>query len=197
MGYLGYFCNAEFVSLYQIENFIETGTNLGNSIEVALNSGIKNCYSCDIDPTCYNHSMKKFEGKDNVHIYLTNSFEFLNNVIDNIKGNTLFWLDAHFSPFSKNQYDPFHFPLVQEIKIVAKRHNICNDLIICDDIRVIKDENNPGYVKSVWDNLPDWAKIDNCLFSDCVSPLSQTHDYQVFLDNEFYLLFTPRKLQVG
>ena len=133
---------------YKLENFIETGCHTGCGITHALNSGLKNIYSCDIDKRFVNYCQNKFPGNCILH---THSVTFLESIVDFISGNCLFWLDAHFPEVwggvAANEEE--RFPLYKELELLSKKDNIQNDVIIIDDIRVIISEDNP--IKQTFD----------------------------------------------
>lgn len=99
---------------------------------------------------------------------------------------TLWFLDAHFG----NHEDDF--PLLAELELVAAmKPNVQNDVIICDDIRVIADEANPRF----WPGeLPAQYVRDEHPWAAYTAPFRQTHEVRVVLEDEGYLVLTPRTL---
>ena len=122
----------EITSAIKLEGIIETGTNLGFSTGYfAVKTGLP-VFSCEIDPMRFNLSQKLLLPYfKNIHLYNSNSVEFLKDFSANSKSIYFFYLDAHWYNF---------LPLKQEIQIIADRWE--QSVIMIDDFKV---EGDAGY----------------------------------------------------
>ncbi len=130
------------IDRYEIENFIETGCHTGSGIAHALQSGIHNIYTCDIDLKFVELCRNRFQGITAMHKH---SVDFLKEIADVIPGASIIWLDAHFPELTggKSNNKEEWFPLLEELKVLSKKDGVEHDVIIIDDIRVIISEDNP------------------------------------------------------
>ena len=80
---------------------IETGTYQGDMLQ-AMYSSFENLYSVEIFEELYKKCVKRFEGRNKVHLYNGDSSEFLPVMIKEAldkdeNGAIIFWLDGHYS----------------------------------------------------------------------------------------------------
>lgn len=172
-------------------NFVETGCYKGGGLRVAENH-CRFLLSCDISKKYVDICEKEYP---NACIFHMDSIEFLNTKLPLLFGKTLFWLDAHYP----KQYDPNisedesnKFPLLEELKIIKlKKEGYEQDVILCDDLRVVQSTDNPVLGKVGRDNLKNHHLIKDKIMQDYLSILSDTHNHQfIGLDS---LLFTPKE----
>lgn len=177
---------APLVNNFSLENFIETGCHTGSGIAHALGSGLKNIYSCDIDKKFVEYCQSRFAGSCILHMH---SVKFLENTIDFISGNCLFWLDAHFPELtgglSSNEEE--RFPLFKELEIISKKDNVKNDVIIIDDIRVIISEDNP--IKQTFD---EQYEVRGHTIKE-ITDLFPDHESNILQFQEGLLFLTPKE----
>jgi len=107
--------------------FVETGSHLGDGIQLALDSGFKTIYSIELAPGYYDHCVKRFEDNHNVHIIFGDSRLVMDGLLSNINEPITFWLDAHYFEYSI-------CPLLQEIEAIG-RHGIKTHTFMIDDVR--------------------------------------------------------------
>jgi hypothetical protein len=196
---------AELVQAHQIQNFVETGCWIGTGLIEARKSGIKNLYSCDIDRRAARISKAK---APDATIWHSTSIDFLNGILPEVKGVTMFWLDAHFPEdfWCKHHIDEEakfldpandwrlevseadRFPLFHEIMLIKKlKEDYEKDVILCDDIHVFQDEENEyrnpdvpeGYKQHGGWRTFKWL-------------LSDTHDMSVLEYGEKVAVWTPK-----
>jgi hypothetical protein len=143
--------------------FFETGTHKGDGVQNALNMGFEEVISIEILPELYEQCVKRFDDKikDNkVHLFLGDSNEYMEEMLELIKEPSLIFLDGHF-----NNGDP----LWKELEIL-KNHPIKTHTIIVDDMpnyfgngEKVKEkllEINPNYTLVYEDSLnPGTGKI--------------------------------------
>lgn len=105
--------------------FVETGTNFGGSVEVALELGFEKVLSCEFMQDRYEYCMNKFQADDNVFLWNGLSIDALPEIISNLDKRSLFWLDAH--------AEGGGVPTFEELDII-KSSNIKTHNILIDDI---------------------------------------------------------------
>ena len=111
--------------------FIETGTNLGNSLHHMLyKHAYLECFSCEPDTSRYNKSMERLQEYEKGHIFNLTSQKFLQMFnkkhTDLLSKNLLVWLDAHSKMFK--------WPLKDEITFFTSK--CASGFILIDDFKV-------------------------------------------------------------
>jgi hypothetical protein len=143
--------------------FFETGTHKGDGVQNALNMGFEEVISIEILPKFYEECVERFKDKieeNKVHLFLGDSNERMEEMLELIKEPSLIFLDGHF-----NNGDP----LWKELEIL-KNHPIKTHTIIVDDMpnyygngNKVKEkllEINPNYTLVYEDSLnPGTGKI--------------------------------------
>ena len=81
---------------YNYNLFIETGTYLGDMVEVQRNHFSK-VYSIELGTHLYNDAVQRFKNFDNVEILHGDSGKILKKLINKINEPAIFWLDGHYS----------------------------------------------------------------------------------------------------
>ncbi len=122
--------NKEVFSVVDAENyaFVESGTNLGCGISLALEHGFSEVYSIEPQEDFYRAATKRFAHHNNVHIYKGLSENVMCEICQNVNKPCFFWLDAHSDTYS---------PALKEIGAILLRNND-QDIIAVDDIRVFR-----------------------------------------------------------
>jgi len=139
---------------------LETGTHKGDGVQNALNTGFEEVISVEILPEYYEACIERFKGNDKIHLFLGDSNEKMEEMLELIKEPSLIFLDGHF-----NNGDP----LWKELEIL-KSHPIKTHTIIVDDMpnyfgngEKVKEkilEINPNYVFTYEDSYnPGTGKI--------------------------------------
>lgn len=131
-----------FKAKYGLEVFVETGAAAGNGLRHAESIGFTERYSCDLNPD----SVQQCSGLGEVHH--ADSLTFLKSILPKIANKPCcFWLDAHY-PESYSDAPGTKFPLPDELRILAQKPGIEHDVILCDDLRVLRSPDNPTYSAS-------------------------------------------------
>lgn len=192
MGRLGEFSFAsKCISDHDLDTFFETGCFRGDSLEDASNLGLKNLYSCDINREYVEKCKKRVP---RAKIYHGQSHIVMADVLKTIGSfKCLFWLDAHLPQYHDMKVPKVGtYPLIHEINSIKKnKPNYENDVIMCDDIRMIT-LNNP-YAFTAVDQPADQLCRD-VNYNDILGLFSETHDiaeYQEF--GHGLLVFSPKK----
>ena len=115
----------KIIKKYNIKNIFETGTYLGATTKV-LSALVQNIYTVECNSSYFKKSEEFLKNCKNVKMYLGNSPEIMSKIIPNLKGNTLFFLDAHWYNYC---------PLIDEIKTIEK-YKKENPVLIVHDFKV-------------------------------------------------------------
>ena len=118
--------------------FVETGTLDGTGVKLAKSVGFEHIQSIELDEKCYNFATCVFKDDKNIKIYQGDSASVLNNVLESIKDNTVFWLDAHPLGYLTTTNTPIKGELYA-IKKWMERTNL-KPVILLDDMRLFKDK---------------------------------------------------------
>lgn len=150
--------------------FIETGTYLGDALNIAMDAGYLNIHSVELDKTLYENICNKFHenekiicknytlichGKSNIKLYQGDSIDCLDDILKDLTQPATFWLDAHASgplPGGKSGGSP----VIDELKLI-KKHHIKDHTIFIDDRRLfgssewsyVKEEDAISLLKSI------------------------------------------------
>ena len=122
-----------FFDRYPNPIFIETGSCIGDGIQLALYAGFKTIYSIELSPSLYQHCVDRFRSCDNVHLIFGDSEIVLAELLSRINEPVTFWLDAHASGGETvGGEEP---ALWKELEAIGK-HSIKTHTILIDDLRV-------------------------------------------------------------
>jgi len=135
------------LDFYNIDNFVETGT--GAAEVVRSISNIKsdlNIHTIEIIEEIFNKNKISNSYLTNVNWHLGQSSEVMPEILPQLEGNTLFWLDAHFpgADFGLASYGDEEdldkrLPLRSELEIIVNGRDVSNDVFVIDDLRVYED----------------------------------------------------------
>lgn len=123
----------EIFQKYPNPIFIETGSQYGDGIQMALDAGFKTIYSIELGVDLYSHCIERFKGVSNVHLYKGDSSLVLPELLKDIKELATFWLDSHYCGIG-TAIGNFNSPIMEELEAI-KNHPIKNHIIMIDDLR--------------------------------------------------------------
>tara|TARA_B100001167_G_scaffold190895_1_gene158978 strand:+ start:1311 stop:1889 length:579 start_codon:yes stop_codon:yes gene_type:complete len=111
--------------------FVETGTFQGDTTKLAQNIFNK-VYTIELNNKLYNKARKNL-ASDSTLVLHGDSASVLNNILNDLDKNSLFFLDAHWAGdlSSKGETDT---PLWKELNVIKQRDGKYNDVIVIDDI---------------------------------------------------------------
>lgn len=81
---------------YRLETLVETGTFMGQMIS-GISTRFTKVYSIELDPTLAARAKELFSDLSNVEVMQGDSGERVAEVLRQLDGPALFWLDAHYS----------------------------------------------------------------------------------------------------
>jgi hypothetical protein len=141
--------------------FIETGTYMGETI-LRFVDDFEKVFTIELSYELYNEFNKKEYNRDKLKSILGDSSIMIGEVIDELLGNSIFFLDGHYSSCNTARGDK-DVPLNEELKIINDNFKY-ESLIIIDDLRLFGTN-----------NAEDWSSIsiDNLL--KIVSERLETH----------------------
>jgi len=122
----------DLVRACKFDAIVETGTYRGSTtLFLALNSGGAPVYTSETNTRVFELARRRLRAIPNVHMYNTDSRQFLStiNLADN--GCSFFYLDAHWLE---------DLPLAEETELIARKSP--SFVIMIDDFQV---PNDPGY----------------------------------------------------
>jgi hypothetical protein len=97
--------------------FVETGTYLGDTVQLALNAGFEYVHTIEVDQGMYDKCHARFKDNPNVKLWLGDSVDIIPQIADQLIEPATFWLDAHASgPLQGGRYAPC--PLVLELEAI-------------------------------------------------------------------------------
>lgn len=155
--------------------FIETGSHIGITIDLAIRMGAKEIHSIELATHHYQTCVKKFKTHNHVHLYHGASEYELPKILKNIKERCLFWLDGHYSA-GDTALGETPCPLYLELDAISQ-HPVKDHIILIDDTRLFGSEwdhinmgeiqkkllaINPNYTLSFEDGfIPGVKKLPN------------------------------------
>jgi hypothetical protein len=122
----------ELLSKHPNRIFVETGTQYGYGIEVAIECGFEKIYSIDIDSKYHFEATKKFEKEieeGRVQLFIGDSATFLERILTKVNEPATFWLDAH---ADAGIIGKSTCPVTYELDQIAKHHIKTHTLLIDD-----------------------------------------------------------------
>ena len=142
---------------FSLQNFIETGTYMGEMIDAVLHTFSK-IISIEFGQVLAERAKNRFSSYAHVKIIQGDSGQKLSDVMSNINEPCLFWLDAHYSGGVTTQNDR-ETPIVKELSVLLE-HPCPNHVILIDDAREFTGQNNYPLLDEVRNLIaakhPDW-----------------------------------------
>jgi len=130
--------------------FIETGTYKGETI-LRFMDDFEKVFTIELSDELYSEFNKKEYNRDKLKSILGDSSVMLGQVIDELSGNSIFFLDGHYSSCNTARGDK-DVPLNEELKIINNNFKY-ESLIIIDDLRLFGTNNTEDWSNITIDNL--------------------------------------------
>ena len=162
---------------YPNKYFVETGTSLGDSVQVALDCGFEKIITMEINPEKVKNAKKRFsdqikEGR--VTILEGDTIKTFPEALKLLDGPATFWLDAHWDEGPRGEY---LCPLPIELEEIQKT-SVKNHILLIDDRRLFGLDNTTwgytidedGIMESISDINPDYkiSYEDGCVPNDII-----------------------------
>ena len=130
--------------------FIETGTYIGDTA-IWASALFEKVYTIEIMPEMSQTATKRAAGIKNISFLLGDSSKVLPTIINELKGNSFFWLDGHYSGEGTGGEEN-ECPVMDEITIISK----CKDaIILIDDARCFYGPPPKPHNASHWPGIAD------------------------------------------
>ena len=124
----------EYASRNGLRVFVETGTQHGRML-MAMQRHFESLYSIELHPKLSAFCLERFVRFPHVHLLEGDSAREIHRVLDLLKEDALFWLDAHFFPYGPSARTDDLTPLMEELNAILKqtqrRHVILVDDAHC------------------------------------------------------------------
>jgi hypothetical protein len=135
------------LDFYDIKNFIETGTGQAEVVQTVVEADdTLNIHTIEVIPEIYDKNKINFSYLKDVNWHLGTSFDILPEILPDLKGTTLFWMDAHFpgadfglSSYGDEKDDDKRLPLKKELETIVENRDVTNDVFVIDDLRIYED----------------------------------------------------------
>jgi hypothetical protein len=195
MGDLYFFRLAELIKAFDADTFFETGTGFGQGVQVARTVPFKLIISVEILAAEVERLRPAFCSDARVHLMVGRSIDVMPQVLPQIPGNIIFWLDAHFpgahhslQSIDAEQDRDTRLPLEKELALIKKIRPGKRDVILIDDLRIYEQD------KFQWGNLSDIGQGDVARHDSgfLYSTFQETHDAYRFLNQSGYLALLPK-----
>jgi len=120
----------DYARRYGLRVFVETGTQHGRML-MAMQRHFDQLFSIELHPQLFAFSRTRFTRFPHVHLLEGDSAREVARVLDQIEGDALFWLDAHFFPHGPSGETDDLTPLLGELAVIlqqrGRRHVILAD----------------------------------------------------------------------
>lgn len=142
---------------YPNKYFVETGTHIGNSVQLALDCGFEKIITMEINPEKVNHAKERFSEEienKKVIIFEGDTVDVFPEAIKLLDAPATFWLDAHWDDGPKGEY---LCPLPIELELLSN-NPIKEHTLLIDDRRLF------GVPGTTWGHTIDEEGILESIF---------------------------------
>ena len=126
---------------FSIKIFIETGTFLGETIEV-VRKLFNEIYSIELNKAYYLKAKQRFIKFKHINIIQGDSSVELPKILSNISHPCLFWLDAHYSG-GNTAKGKLETPIMKELHFILNHPNQDHIILIDDAQKFIGEDDYP------------------------------------------------------
>ena len=157
---------------YGIENFIETGTYLGDTSAWAAKV-FKRVFTIEASKDLYSQALIKNGSNSNIQFNHGHTKQFLANLVPQLEQPSLFWLDAHWSGGVTYGSDD-QCPLLEEIRLINTSSTI--HFLLIDDARLFLYPPPPPQNPLNWPSIDEVIRVIQaqdkdiyvCVFEDVI-----------------------------
>ncbi|MES2107452.1 MAG: hypothetical protein V4577_01810 [Bacteroidota bacterium] len=136
----------KYAQRYNITTFIETGTYYGDTTN-ACKRWFDRIFSIELDKSLYLLAKRRFSGNRNITILNGDSGQVVGDILENISGKCLFWLDGHYSA-GVTAKGSLNTPILMELTHILK-HSATDHVILIDDARCFSGQDDYPDVPSL------------------------------------------------
>jgi hypothetical protein len=195
MGDVFFFPLGQLIQAFQADTFFETGTGFGLGVQSARMFPFKQIVSVEILAAEVERIRPAFSADRRVHLIAGRSIDVMNQLLPQIPGNIIFWLDAHFPGAHHRQAGyqaesdiDTRLPLERELSLIKQLRAGKRDVILIDDLRIYEVDNFE------WGNMSDVgqgavARYDSKFL---YTTFADTHVAQRFLNCSGYFALLPK-----
>ena len=147
----------EVTIIQQYPIFVETGTYLGETTFEMEKLNFKELHTIEVQPAIYHKTKSSYKG-NKVKFYLGDSSHMLKLICSDLKENTVFFLDGHYSSdeTGKGEKD---CPLFEELENIMTKF-AHKAIIIIDDVRLFGEGPNKGTLDEDWEDISKEKILD-------------------------------------
>lgn len=168
----------ELSTLFKADVFIESGTFFGTSAGRAA-LFFKEVHTMELSPSLYQEAQQRLNKYQNVHTYCGDSSKLLPEILKNVTGRIVFWLDGHYSEGSTAKGSK-NTPVMEELEAI-KNSGITNAVILIDDMRCFQTVDDRPENLSL-KGYPSVAELEQAI-------LEINKDYQFYIFGDTALAF--------
>ncbi|MBN2636386.1 MAG: hypothetical protein JXR61_08950 [Prolixibacteraceae bacterium] len=121
----------EYQEKYNCKTLVETGTYLGYMVAAQKNN-FENIYSVEISEKLYLRAKKLFRKYPHIKLLLGDSGKVMPQIMEQINGKALFWLDGHYSAGITSKGE-LNCPIWKELDAIFENRN--DHILLIDDAR--------------------------------------------------------------
>jgi hypothetical protein len=152
----------KLAEIAKVDTFVETGTYCGGTTKWA-STQFKKVHTVELSELLYNQVKDELLSKGNITPHLGDSRDVLPQILADINGNILFWLDGHYSAgVTAGKDDPC--PLLKELEIILSRDN--EDIILIDDARCLLEEKDWPTISELYKKI-EASSVNNKNMTIC------------------------------
>lgn len=142
---------AAYLRRFSLNQFIETGTYMGDTLaHMALDKSV-NCTSIELDDNYYQSALQRFSSYTNVRLFKGDSGKVLLDIVHKLEAPSLFWLDGHYSGAMTARGD-VDTPISTELQVILDSP-IKNHVILIDDARQFDGTSSYPYLDVLLDTI--------------------------------------------
>ena len=153
----------EYHKEYPYQTLVETGTCSGDMVAVQKHY-FKKIFTIELSPKLFKYAQKRFKYEDNIMVLQGDSGKVLPEIMKQLDGPAIFWIDAHYSE-GETAKGETECPILEELKAIFTNPKYDHVLLI-DDARGFGQGDYPTieeitkYVKSKNPAYQEEAKDD-------------------------------------
>jgi hypothetical protein len=154
MGYIEFSMPREIVLRFRdkgrIKYFVETGTYRGNTSFWAAQH-FEKVFTIEIDPEISRETASRADRPSNIEFLVGNSRDILPQVIKQLNGSAVFWLDGHWCNVTELGKD-MECPLIEELHTLR---TLKDSVILIDDARAFLGPLPPPHDNTQWPRVDE------------------------------------------